>query len=72
MRASRSLITAGFSLGIGLVALVPMGGCGDDSKTTGTQFQLSPQAKADLEDMRAAQAEQRAERQRERAARRGR
>jgi hypothetical protein len=27
-------------------------GCGDDSKTTGTQVELSPEAKAQIKDMR--------------------
>jgi hypothetical protein len=56
---------AGF-FGLGLVCLCLSGGCGDDSKTTGTQVQISPEVKADLDEMKAAQKEVRAERKRER------
>lgn len=55
------------SLGPGLLCLGLSGGCGDDSKTTGTQLQISPEVKAELDDMRSAQKEARAERKRERA-----
>jgi hypothetical protein len=43
-------------------------GCGGDSKTTGTQVQISPEVKAELDDMRSAQKEVRAERKAEKAA----
>jgi hypothetical protein len=52
--------------GVGLFCLCLAGGCGDDSKTTGTQIRISPEVKADLDDMKAAQKEVRAERKRER------
>jgi hypothetical protein len=51
----------------GLVALSLFGGCGDESKTTGTQLQLSPEVKAELDDIRSAQKDVRAERKQERA-----
>ena len=44
-----------------------LGGCGDESKTTGTQLQISPEVKAEMNDMGAAQKEARAERKQERA-----
>jgi hypothetical protein len=42
-------------------------GCGDDSKTTGTQLQMSPEVKAELEDMKSVMKEDRAARKQERA-----
>jgi len=38
--------------GLGLGGLGLLGGCGDESKTTGTQLQISPERKAEIEDMR--------------------
>lgn len=35
-------------------------GCGDDSKTTGTRLEMSPEAKAEIEDMRSIMREERA------------
>ncbi len=46
--------------GVGCPFLVT--GCSDDSKTTGTQLQMSPEVKAEIKDMRSAQKEARAER----------
>jgi hypothetical protein len=66
MQPRRFLVTSVPSFGLGLVCLCLSGGCGDDSKTTGTQIQISPEVKAELNDMRAAQKEVRAERKRER------
>ena len=48
--------------GVGLLCLCLSGGCGDDSKTTGTQVQISPEMRAELDDMKAVQKEVRAER----------
>jgi hypothetical protein len=46
--------------GLGCFAL--FGGCGDDSKTSGTQVQMSPAVKAEINDMKSAQKEIMAER----------
>ncbi len=52
--------------GLGLGCLfVP--GCNDESKTTGTQLQLSPKDKAEIEGMRGAMKGQKAELKQERA-----
>ncbi len=48
--------------GLGLGSLFLLGGCGGDSTTTGTQLQISPEVKAELEDMKATQKEIMAER----------
>jgi hypothetical protein len=48
--------------GLGIACLAFSGGCGDDSKTTGTQVQMSPAVKAEIVDMKSAQKELRAER----------
>jgi hypothetical protein len=62
----RRLATIVFTLaGVGLGSL-PQLGCGDDSKTTGTQVQLSEKDKAEIEGMRAAMKGQRAARKQER------
>jgi len=66
MYPRRSFVKLALSSGLGLLGLALAGGCGDDSKTTGTQIQISPEVKADLDEMRAAQKEGRAERKRER------
>jgi len=60
------ILLATIVLGLGSLAL--LSGCGDDSKTTGTQVQISPERKAAIKDMREAQKEVRAERKAERAA----
>jgi hypothetical protein len=39
-----------------------LAGCGDDSKTSGTQLQMSPAVKAEINDMKSAQKEIMAER----------
>jgi hypothetical protein len=65
MYSRRFFVTLVPSLGLGLVCLCLSGGC-DDSKTTGTQLQMSPEVKAEINDMKAAMKEQRAERKRER------
>jgi hypothetical protein len=50
----------------GIGCLFLLNGCGDDSKTTGTQLQMSPEVKAELEDMRSVMKEERAARKLER------
>jgi hypothetical protein len=47
-----------------------LAGCGDDSKTSGTQLQISPAVKAEINDMKSAQKEIMAER-RAKAAKKG-
>jgi hypothetical protein len=54
--------------GLGLACLSLLGGCADESRTTGTQIQLTAKDRAEIEDMRAAMKGQRAARQQERAA----
>jgi hypothetical protein len=68
LHARRIVISVIASGGLGLGCLSLLGGCGDDSKTTGTQLEMSPEVKAELDDMRSAQKEVRAERKQERAA----
>jgi hypothetical protein len=64
------IITSFASFGLVLGCLLFSSGC-DESKTTGTQVQISPEVKAQLEDVRSAQKEIRAERKAERGAGRG-
>jgi hypothetical protein len=54
------------SSGLGLVGFLASG-CGDDSKTTGTQLQLTPKDKAEIEGMRNAMKGQRAAEKQENA-----
>ena len=55
--------------GLALGSFFAIGGCGgDESRTTGTQLQISPEVKAELDDMKSAQKEERAERKADRAA----
>lgn len=54
--------------GLGLGCLFLLGGCGDESKTSGTQVQISPEVKAELDDMKSVQKDERAARKQERAA----
>jgi hypothetical protein len=63
MRIVTIVIAAG---GIGLGCLSLLCGCGDESKTTGTQLQLTPQDKAMIEDMRSVMKTERAAQKRER------
>ena len=57
---SRRLVTIAITLGgIGLCCL-SQAGCGDDTKTTGTQLQLSEKDKAEIDGMREAMKNQRA------------
>ena len=65
---SRRLVTVVASCGLVLGSLSLLG-CGDDSKTTGTQLQMSPEVKAELKDMASAQKEERAARKKERGQR---
>jgi hypothetical protein len=53
MHPKRFITTIIISGGLGLVGFFASG-CGDDSKTTGTQLQLTPKDKADIEGMRGA------------------
>jgi hypothetical protein len=64
------IVIASCGLGVGCLSL--LGGCADESKTTGTMLEMSPEVKAELDNMRSAQQEVRAERKRERTQRRGR
>jgi hypothetical protein len=50
----RIVITVIASGGLGLGCLSLLGGCADESKTTGTQLQLSEKDKALMEEMRGA------------------
>jgi len=63
MRRLGTIVIA--SAGVGLGCLF-QAGCGDESKTTGTQVQLTPKDKAEIEDMRAAMKAQRAAEKQER------
>ncbi len=69
MHPRRILIILSATVGLGLGCLALLSGCGDDSKTTGTQVQISPETKAAIKDMRTAQKEVQAERKQERQAR---
>jgi len=62
MRTRRSFLSLAWCTGLGIVGLGVSGGCGDDSKTTGTQLQMSPEVKAEIDDMRSTQKELRGER----------
>ena len=68
MRPRRIVVIAIMSGGFALGCLSLLGGCSDESRTTGTQLQISPAVKAELDDMKSAQKELRAERKQERAA----
>jgi hypothetical protein len=61
----RRLVTIVTFAGIGLGCFLQLG-CGDDSKTTGTQVQLTEKDKAEIEGMRAAMKAQRAVQKQER------
>ena len=65
MPPRRILILFVATVGLGCLSL--LGGCGDDSKTTGTQVQLSAKDKAEIEGMRGTMKEQRADLKQERA-----
>jgi len=56
----RIVTTVVASGGLALGCLCLLGGCSDETKTTGTQVQLTPKDKAEIEDMRAAMKGQRA------------
>jgi hypothetical protein len=70
LRPRRTLITLIASCPLGLGCLLLLGGCGGDSKTTGSQLQISPEVKAELDDMKSVQKEERAARKAERAGQR--
>jgi hypothetical protein len=40
------------SVGFGIACLCLLGGCGDETRTTGTQVKMSDEAKAQIKDMR--------------------
>jgi hypothetical protein len=67
VRPRRFIITVFFG-GLGLGSFFVFGGCSDESRTTGTQLQISPEVKEEIDDMKSAQKEQRAERKKERDA----
>jgi hypothetical protein len=54
LRLTRIVTVVIASGGLGLGCLASLGGCGDESKTTGTQVQITPADQAAIEDMRAA------------------
>jgi len=60
-----SIVIASGGLGLGCLAL--LGGCSDESKTTGTQLQLSPSDRAVIEGMRGTMKGHRAALKKERA-----
>jgi hypothetical protein len=60
-----TIVIASGGLGLGCLSL--LGGCSDESKTTGTQLQLTPKDKAEIEEMRGAMKGQRAELKQEQA-----
>jgi len=63
----RILTTVIASGGLGLGCLSLFGGCADETKTTGTQLQLTPADRAQIEDMRAAMKGHRVEQKQEKA-----
>jgi hypothetical protein len=49
----RRIITTVFAFaGLGVCCLLLLSGCGDETRTTGTQVQMSDEAKAQIKDMR--------------------
>jgi hypothetical protein len=62
MRGHQFILTRARRLGLGLVLILLTAGCSDDRRTTGTLLQLSPEAKAESQDIRQAMREQREER----------
>jgi hypothetical protein len=71
LMARQVFISFIFFWAFGFGCLFVLAGCGDESKTTGTQLQMSPEVKAEIEDMRSVQQQERALRRQERAGRRG-
>jgi hypothetical protein len=69
VRPRRTVVIAIMSGGLAFSCLSLLGGCSDESRTTGTQLQISPAVKAELDDMKSAQKEVREERKAEKAAR---
>ena len=67
MHSRRNVIISITICGLGLGCLSLLNGCGDESRTTGTQVQMSPEVKAELEDMKSVQKDERAARKAERA-----
>jgi hypothetical protein len=62
MDSRRIVITVVAFGGLGIGCIPLLSGCSDDSKTTGTQVQMSPAVKAEIEDMKSTQKELMAER----------
>lgn len=52
MRVRRFPVTLPALLALAIIAPLFQAGCGDDSKTTGSQLQLSEEAKAQIIDMK--------------------
>jgi len=63
----RILIVTISSCVLGIGSLCLLGGCNDEYRTTGTQVQLTPEDKAEIEGMRAAMKQRRAEEKQEQA-----
>jgi hypothetical protein len=55
------------SCALGLGCLFLLIGCSDDSKTTGTHVEMSPEVKAEMDDMKSVMKEERAARKLERS-----
>jgi hypothetical protein len=62
MDRSQTIFRVIASGGLAIACLALAGGCGDESKTTGTQLKMSPAVKAEIDNMKSAQKELRAER----------
>jgi outer membrane murein-binding lipoprotein Lpp len=59
LRLVINMVAAG---GLAIGCLVISGGCSDDSKTTGTQLKISPEVKAEIDNLKSSQKALRAER----------
>ena len=71
MRQCRPVSEATCSFVVACTMALLLAGCGDDSRTSGTMLQVSPEAKAAQNDTKSAMQEQRRERQAERQKGRG-
>lgn len=54
MRILRIVHAGAFVLAMALPSLVLLSGCGDETKTTGTQVQVTEQQKKEMDEMNAA------------------
>ena len=68
MHSKRIGIISVAFLVVGLGCLSLLSGCGGDSKTSGSRLEMSPEVKAQMKDMGAAQKELREERKQQRIA----